>query len=85
MKVKTLLCYAGWTWKNRVYRKKKGVSKSTLEQLFNKQTQEDQGAIVLAPTYIRLSQKELETTFEQDKCFVQGYKKSIKVLGAKKK
>lgn len=64
--------------------RKKGVSKSTLEQLFNKQTQEDQGAIVLAPTYIRLSQKELETTFEQDKCFVQGYKKSIKVLGAKK-
>ena len=37
--------------------KEKGVSKSTLEQLFNKQTQEDQGAIVLAPTYIRLSQK----------------------------
>ncbi|MDP7777206.1 putative pilus assembly protein FilE, partial [Acinetobacter nosocomialis] len=64
--------------------RKKGVSKSTLEQLFNKQSQEDQGAIVLAPTYIRLSQKELETTFEQDKCFVQGYKKSIKVLGAKK-
>ncbi|HFP7041178.1 TPA: putative pilus assembly protein FilE, partial [Acinetobacter baumannii] len=64
--------------------RKKGVSQSTLEQLFNKQTQEDQGAIVLAPTYIRLSQKELETTFEQDKCFVQGYKKSIKVLGAKK-
>ena len=28
--------------------KEKGVSKSTLEQLFNKQTQEDQGAIVLA-------------------------------------
>ncbi|WP_368568584.1 putative pilus assembly protein FilE, partial [Acinetobacter nosocomialis] len=64
--------------------RKKGLSKSTLEQFFNKQSQEDQGAIVLAPTYIRLSQKELETTFEQDKCFVQGYKKSIKVLRAKK-
>ncbi|WP_445535379.1 putative pilus assembly protein FilE [Acinetobacter sp. G18] len=64
--------------------RKKGVSKSTLEQLFNKQSQDDQAAIILAPTYIRLSQKDLETTFEQDKCFVQDYKKSIKVLGDKK-
>ncbi len=69
---------------NRVIERKKGVSKSTLEQLFNKQSQDDQVAIILAPTYIRLSQKDLETTFEQDKCFVQGYKKSIKVLGDKK-
>ncbi|PNW18303.1 putative pilus assembly protein FilE, partial [Acinetobacter sp. AKBS16] len=64
--------------------RQKGVSKSTLEQLFHKQSQDDRAAIILAPTYIRLSQKELETTFEQDKCFVQGYKKSIKVLGSKK-
>ncbi|EHU1299746.1 putative pilus assembly protein FilE [Acinetobacter baumannii] len=64
--------------------RQKGVSKSTLEQLFHKQSQDDRAAIILAPTYIRLSQKELETTFEQDKCFVQGYKKSIKILGSKK-
>ena len=64
--------------------RQKGVSKSTLAQYFHRQSQDDQGAIILAPTYMRLSQKELETTFDQDKCFVQGYKKSIKVLGAKK-
>ncbi len=64
--------------------RKKGVSKSTLEQLFNKQSQDDQVAIILAPTYIRLSQKDLETTFEQDKCFVQGYKSQSKYLVIKK-
>ena len=37
--------------------RQKGVSKSTLEQLFHTQSQDDRAAIILAPTYIRLSQK----------------------------
>ncbi|MGE8600693.1 MAG: putative pilus assembly protein FilE, partial [Acinetobacter calcoaceticus] len=64
--------------------RKKGVSRSTLDQLFNRHTQDKESTVVLAPTYMRLSSKELETTFEQDQCFIKGYNKSIKKLNINK-
>ncbi|MDQ9888435.1 putative pilus assembly protein FilE [Acinetobacter pittii] len=64
--------------------RKKGVSRSTLDQLFNRHSQDDQTAVVLASTYMRLSSEELERAFEQDKCFVKGYTKSIKTLSINK-
>ncbi|EHU2108442.1 putative pilus assembly protein FilE [Acinetobacter baumannii] len=64
--------------------RKKGVSRSTLDQLFNRQTQDQDSTVVLAPTYMRLSSQELEAAFEQDKCFIKDYKKSIKTLSANK-
>ncbi|EMI0095495.1 putative pilus assembly protein FilE, partial [Acinetobacter baumannii] len=51
--------------------RKKGVSRSTLDQLFNRQTQDQDSTVVLAPTYMRLSSQELEAAFEQDKCFIK--------------
>ncbi|EHU1527483.1 putative pilus assembly protein FilE [Acinetobacter baumannii] len=64
--------------------RKKGVSRSTLEQLFKRHTQDQDSTVVLAPTYMRLSSQELEEAFEQDKCFIKGYKKSIKTLSTNK-
>ncbi|MGQ8245772.1 putative pilus assembly protein FilE [Acinetobacter baumannii] len=64
--------------------RKKGVSRSTLDQLFNRQTQDQDSTVVLAPTYMRLSSQELEAAFEQDKCFIKDYKKSIKTLSTNK-
>ncbi|WP_336011995.1 putative pilus assembly protein FilE [Acinetobacter calcoaceticus] len=64
--------------------RKKGVSRSTLDQLFNRQTKDDESTVVLAPTYMRLSSQELEAAFEQDKCFIKGYNKSIKTLSINK-
>ncbi|XZU27957.1 putative pilus assembly protein FilE [Acinetobacter baumannii] len=64
--------------------RKKGVSRSTLDQLFNRQAQDQDSTVVLAPTYMRLSSQELEAAFEQDKCFIKDYKKSIKTLSANK-
>ena len=64
--------------------RKKGVSRSTLDQLFNRYTQDDQSAVVLAPTYMRLSAQELEAAFEKDQCFIKGYTKSIKTLSINK-
>ncbi|OOS37281.1 protein FilE [Acinetobacter baumannii] len=64
--------------------RKKGVSRSTLDQLFNRQTQDQDSTVVLAPTYMRLSSQELEVAFEQDKCFIKDYKKSIKTLSTNK-
>ncbi|EGJ67009.1 putative pilus assembly protein FilE, partial [Acinetobacter baumannii] len=64
--------------------RKKGVSRSTLDQLFNRQTQDQDSTVVLAPTYMRLSSQELEAAFEQDKCFIKDYKKSIKTLSINK-
>ncbi|WP_139112247.1 putative pilus assembly protein FilE, partial [Acinetobacter pittii] len=64
--------------------RKKGVSRSTLDQLFNRHSQDEQSAVVLASTYMRLSSEELERAFEQDKCFVKGYTKSIKTLSINK-
>lgn len=64
--------------------RKKGLSRSTLDQLFNRHTQDTESAVVLAPTYIRLSSQDLEATFEQDKCFIKNYNKSIKKLNINK-
>ncbi|HCE0437621.1 TPA: putative pilus assembly protein FilE [Acinetobacter baumannii] len=64
--------------------RKKGVSRSTLDQLFNRQTQDQDSTVILAPTYMRLSSQELEAAFEQDKCFIKDYKKSIKTLSTNK-
>ncbi|MCG9513452.1 putative pilus assembly protein FilE [Acinetobacter pittii] len=64
--------------------RKKGVSHSTLDQLFNRHTQDDQSAVVLSPIYMRLSPQDLESAFEQDKCFIEGYTKSIKTLSINK-
>lgn len=64
--------------------RKKGVSRSTLDQLFNRNTQDQDSTVVLAPTYMRLSSQELEAAFEQDKCFIKDYKKSIKTLSTNK-
>lgn len=64
--------------------RKKGVSRSTLDQLFNRHTQDDQSVVVLSPTYMRLSQQDLESAFDQDKCFIEGYTKSIKTLSINK-
>ncbi|MDV4292466.1 putative pilus assembly protein FilE [Acinetobacter baumannii] len=64
--------------------RKKGVSRSTLDQLFNRQTQDQDSTVVLAPTYMRLSSQELKAAFEQDKCFIKDYKKSIKTLSINK-
>ncbi|WP_375143867.1 putative pilus assembly protein FilE [Acinetobacter sp. 12966] len=64
--------------------RKKGLSRSTLDQLFNRHTQDTESAVVLAPTYIRLSSQDLEATFEQDKCFIRNYNKSIKKLSINK-
>ncbi|MCU0188942.1 putative pilus assembly protein FilE, partial [Citrobacter freundii] len=58
--------------------RKKGVSRSTLDQLFNRQAKDEESTVVLAPTYMRLSSQELEAAFEQDKCFIKGYNKQIK-------
>jgi len=64
--------------------RKKGVSRSTLDQLFNRHTQDKESTVVLAPTYMRLSSQELVSTFEQDQCFIKGYNKSIKTLSINK-
>ena len=64
--------------------RKKGVSRSTLDQLFNRQAKDDESTVVLAPTYMRLSSQELEAAFEQDKCFIKGYNKQIKTLSINK-
>ncbi|NUF10615.1 putative pilus assembly protein FilE [Acinetobacter oleivorans] len=64
--------------------RKKGVSRSTLDQLFNRQAKDEESTVVLAPTYMRLSSQELEAAFEQDKCFIKGYNKQIKTLSINK-
>ncbi|MGE8601265.1 MAG: putative pilus assembly protein FilE, partial [Acinetobacter calcoaceticus] len=51
---------------------------------FNRHTQDKESTVVLAPTYMRLSSKELEVAFEQDQCFIKGYNKSIKTLSTNK-
>lgn len=64
--------------------RKKGVSRSTLDQLFNRHAQDEESTVVLAPTYMRLSAQELEAAFEKDQCFIKGYTKSIKTLSINK-
>lgn len=62
--------------------RKKGVSRSVLDKLFNRSSQ-SAAPIVLSTTYARLSNEDLKSAFENDRCFLEGYKKTIKVLTLK--
>ncbi|EPH33211.1 FilE [Acinetobacter gyllenbergii CIP 110306 = MTCC 11365] len=63
--------------------RKKGVSRSILDKLLNR-SQQATAPIALSGTYVRLSSEDLKSAFEDDRCFVEGYKKSIKTLTLKK-
>ncbi|MCH7328697.1 putative pilus assembly protein FilE [Acinetobacter modestus] len=63
--------------------RKKGVSRSVLDKFINK-AQQSNAPISLSTSYIRLSADELAIAFEKDRCFVDGYSKSIKTLTAQK-
>lgn len=63
--------------------RKKGVSRSVLDKLLNR-SQQSIAPIVLSGTYIRLSSDDLKSAFENDRCFLDSYKKSIKTLTLKK-
>lgn len=62
--------------------RKKGVSRSVLDKLFNRSSQAA-APIVLSATYARLSSEDLKSAFENDRCFLEGYKKTIKTLTLK--
>ncbi|MBJ8438484.1 putative pilus assembly protein FilE [Acinetobacter lactucae] len=64
--------------------RKKGVSQSILDNVLNRSREDQISPVVLAPTYLRLSQQELANTFENDLCFIKGYNKSIKKLSQNK-
>jgi len=59
--------------------RKKGVSRSVLDQIFN-HSQKAEMPIAFASTYVRLSAEDLAITFENDRCFLKDYKKSVKNL-----
>jgi hypothetical protein len=63
--------------------RKKGVSRSVLDKFINK-AQQSNAPISLSTSYIRLSADELAIAFEKDRCFLDGYSKSIKTLTAQK-
>lgn len=63
--------------------RKKGVSRSVLDKLMNR-SQQINTPIVLAASYVRLSAQDLSSAFEDDRCFLQGYTKSIKTLTPQK-
>ena len=63
--------------------RKKGVNQSMLNRLLNRNPKPE-APIVLSSTYIRLSTEDLAATFENDRCFLKDYKKSIKTLTPKK-
>ena len=63
--------------------RKKGVNQSMLNRLLNRNPKPEE-PIVLSSTYIRLSGEDLAATFENDRCFLKDYKKSIKTLTPKK-
>ncbi|ENU93877.1 hypothetical protein F971_00546 [Acinetobacter vivianii] len=63
--------------------RKKGVSRSVLDKFLNR-AQQPLTPIALSETYIRLSSEELKSAFENDRCFLEGYTKSIKTLTLKK-
>lgn len=62
--------------------RKKGVSRSVLDKLFNRNAY-SAAPIVLSTTYARLSSEDLKSAFENDRCFLEGYKKTIKTLTLK--
>ncbi|MCH7337777.1 putative pilus assembly protein FilE [Acinetobacter sp. NIPH 2699] len=63
--------------------RKKGVSRSVLDKLLNRSVQ-SAAPIVLADSYIRLSEQDLSLAFEDDRCFLKDYSKSIKTLALQK-
>ncbi|RLZ07834.1 putative pilus assembly protein FilE [Acinetobacter sp. 2JN-4] len=63
--------------------RKKGVSRSVLDKLLNRSVQAD-APIVLADSYVRLSEQDLSLAFEDDRCFLTDYSKSIKTLAPQK-
>lgn len=63
--------------------RKKGVNQSMLNRLLNRNPKPE-APIVLSSTYIRFSAQDLAATFENDRCFLKDYKKSIKTLTPKK-
>ncbi len=64
--------------------RKKGVGQSILDNVLRRSQEDQVSSVVLAPTYVRLSHKELASTFENDLCFINGYNKSIKKLSQNK-
>ncbi|MBC9230213.1 putative pilus assembly protein FilE [bacterium SPL81] len=63
--------------------RKKGVSRSVLDKIMSKQ-QTSPNTIALAANYVRLSAKDLAVAFENDRCFLEDYSKSIKNLTPQK-
>lgn len=71
------------TGRTETIERKKGVSRSVLDKLLNR-SQQSVAPIALSATYVRLSSEDLKLAFENDRCFLDGYKKSIKTLALKK-
>lgn len=63
--------------------RKKGISRSVLDKFMNR-TQQTNTPIVLATSYVRLSEQDLTSAFENDRCFLQNYTKKIKTLAPQK-
>ncbi|WP_277560311.1 putative pilus assembly protein FilE [Acinetobacter beijerinckii] len=63
--------------------RKKGVSRSVLDKIIGKQPASST-TIALAENYVRLSAEDLAVAFENDRCFLQDYSKSIKTLTSQK-
>lgn len=63
--------------------RKKGVSRSVLDKIMSKQ-QTSPNTIALAANYVRLSAEDLAVAFENDRCFLEDYSKSIKNLTSQK-
>ncbi|ENW02513.1 putative pilus assembly protein FilE [Acinetobacter beijerinckii] len=63
--------------------RKKGVSRSVLDKIMGKQPSSST-TIALAENYVRLSAEDLAVAFENDRCFLQDYSKSIKTLTSQK-
>jgi hypothetical protein len=64
--------------------RKKGVGQSILDNVLHRSREDQVSSVVLAPTYLRLSQQELANTFENDLCFIKDDNKSIKKLSQNK-
>ena len=63
--------------------RKKGVSRSMLDRIMSR-PMESSKAITLSTNYVRLTPEDLALAFEEDRCFVENYTKSIKKLSLNK-
>lgn len=63
--------------------RKKGVSRSMLDRIMSRPI-ESSKAITLSTNYVRLTPEDLALAFEEDRCFVENYTKSIKKLSLNK-